>query len=148
MDGHRSRVFSACFNPKSAHELISGGWDDTIQFWDTRQPQALRRISGVHMCGDGLDISSNGREVLASRIRGQCIRFVSSLSIFTRQAFKNVGIIWEKFDFDSETTLYTLRSKFCFLIISDIYCSNARDELLNDWLNIEFKCHLTSLSLC
>ncbi|XP_054014552.1 uncharacterized WD repeat-containing protein alr2800-like isoform X1 [Hylaeus anthracinus] len=65
MDGHRSRIFSACFNPKSAHELISGGWDDTIQFWDTRQPYALRRISGVHMCGDGLDISRNGREILS-----------------------------------------------------------------------------------
>lgn len=63
MDGHKSRVFSACFNPRSAHELISGGWDNTIQFWDTRQPYALRRISGVHMCGDGLDISRNGREV-------------------------------------------------------------------------------------
>ncbi|OAD61688.1 Guanine nucleotide-binding protein subunit beta-like protein, partial [Eufriesea mexicana] len=47
MDGHKSRVFSACFNPKSAHELISGGWDNTIQFWDTRQPYALRRISDV-----------------------------------------------------------------------------------------------------
>ncbi|XP_073967849.1 uncharacterized protein isoform X3 [Bombus fervidus] len=65
MDGHKSRVFSACFNPRSAHELISGGWDNTIQFWDTRQPYALRRISGVHMCGDGLDISRNGRETLA-----------------------------------------------------------------------------------
>ncbi|XP_043250999.1 uncharacterized WD repeat-containing protein alr2800-like [Colletes gigas] len=65
MDGHRSRVFSACFNPKSVHELISGGWDDTIQFWDTRQPYALRRISGVHMCGDGLDISRNGKEILS-----------------------------------------------------------------------------------
>ncbi|XP_031369329.1 uncharacterized protein LOC116186385 [Apis dorsata] len=65
MDGHKSRVFSACFRPKSAHELISGGWDNTIQFWDSRQPYALRRISGVHMCGDGLDISKNGKEILS-----------------------------------------------------------------------------------
>ncbi|KZC05021.1 WD repeat-containing protein 48 like protein, partial [Dufourea novaeangliae] len=65
MDGHKSRVFCACFNPKSAHELISGGWDNTIQFWDTRQPYALRRISGVHMCGDGLDITKNGKEILS-----------------------------------------------------------------------------------
>ncbi|XP_078040165.1 uncharacterized protein LOC144471718 [Augochlora pura] len=65
MDGHKSRVFCACFNPKSAHELISGGWDDTIQFWDTRQPYALRRISGVHMCGDGLDITKNGKEIMS-----------------------------------------------------------------------------------
>ncbi|XP_072744062.1 uncharacterized protein [Anoplolepis gracilipes] len=64
MDGHKSRVFSACFNPKSAHEIISAGWDDTVQFWDTRQAHSLRFISGVHMCGDGLDISKNGREIL------------------------------------------------------------------------------------
>ncbi|KAF7390278.1 hypothetical protein HZH68_012135 [Vespula germanica] len=64
MDGHKSRVFAACFNPKSAHEIISGGWDDTIMFWDTRQPYALRHISGVHICGDGIDISQNGKEIL------------------------------------------------------------------------------------
>lgn len=64
MDGHKSKVFSACFHPKSAHELISAGWDDTVQFWDTRQAHSLRFISGVHMCGDGLDISSNGKEIL------------------------------------------------------------------------------------
>ncbi|KAG5308805.1 GBLP protein, partial [Acromyrmex insinuator] len=64
MDGHKSRVFSACFNPKSAYELISGGWDDTIQFWDTRQAHSFRFISGVHICGDGLDINRNGKESL------------------------------------------------------------------------------------
>ncbi|XP_046744254.1 uncharacterized WD repeat-containing protein alr2800-like [Diprion similis] len=64
MNGHTSRVFCACFNPKSAHELISGGWDDTVQFWDTRQPYATRHISGVHMCGDGIDISRTGKEIL------------------------------------------------------------------------------------
>ncbi|KAG5344338.1 GBLP protein, partial [Acromyrmex charruanus] len=63
MDGHKSRVFSACFNPKSAYELISGGWDDTIQFWDTRQAHSFRFISGVHICGDGLDINKNGKEI-------------------------------------------------------------------------------------
>lgn len=63
MNGHKSRVFSACFNPKSAYEIISGGWDDTVQFWDTRQPYALRHITGVHICGDGLDISRDGKEV-------------------------------------------------------------------------------------
>ncbi|KAL6448565.1 hypothetical protein ACFW04_000446 [Cataglyphis niger] len=64
MDGHKSRVFSACFHPKSAYEIISAGWDDTVQFWDTRQAHSLRFISGVHMCGDGLDISRNGKEIL------------------------------------------------------------------------------------
>ncbi|XP_011638526.2 uncharacterized protein LOC105428123 [Pogonomyrmex barbatus] len=64
MDGHKSRIFSACFNPQSSYELISAGWDNTIQFWDTRQAHSLRFISDVHMCGDGLDISQNGKEIL------------------------------------------------------------------------------------
>jgi len=66
MDGHKSRVFCACFHPKSMHELISGGWDDTIQFWDVRQAHSVRYISGVHICGDSLDISRNGKEVISS----------------------------------------------------------------------------------
>ncbi|XP_012272383.2 uncharacterized protein LOC105695421, partial [Orussus abietinus] len=64
MNGHRSRVFCAVFNPKSAHEIISGGWDDTIQFWDIRQPYATRHITGVHICGDGIDTSKTGKEIL------------------------------------------------------------------------------------
>lgn len=63
MNGHKSRVFSACFNPSSNHELVSGGWDDTIQFWDIRQPFSQRYIGGVHICGEGIDISQNGKEV-------------------------------------------------------------------------------------
>ncbi|XP_051173319.1 uncharacterized protein LOC127289427 isoform X2 [Leptopilina boulardi] len=64
MNGHKSRVFSACFNPSSNHELVSGGWDDTIQFWDIRQPFSQRYIGGVHICGEAIDISQNGKEIL------------------------------------------------------------------------------------
>ncbi|XP_066587692.1 small ribosomal subunit protein RACK1-like [Prorops nasuta] len=64
MDGHTSKIFGAVFNPKSWYELISGGWDDTVQFWDTRQPHAFRHLEGVHICGDALDISRNGKEII------------------------------------------------------------------------------------
>lgn len=63
LDGHTSRVFAACFNPRSNHELITGGWDNVIQFWDARQPFAIRHIAGIHICGDGLDIHPKGTEV-------------------------------------------------------------------------------------
>lgn len=63
LDGHVSKVFSVCFNPTSNYEFITGGWDDVICFWDIRQLGAIRHISGPHICGDGLDISADGKEV-------------------------------------------------------------------------------------
>ncbi|KAK4875116.1 hypothetical protein RN001_011538 [Aquatica leii] len=65
LDGHASRIFAACFNPRSNHELITGGWDDVVYFWDLRQPHALRHLSQIHICGEGLDISPRGTEILS-----------------------------------------------------------------------------------
>ena len=31
--------------------VVSGGWDRTVQVWDTRQPTPLRHISNVFICG-------------------------------------------------------------------------------------------------
>lgn len=62
-DGHTSRIFAACFHPRNNYELITGGWDDVVQFWDLRQPYAIRHLSGIHMCGEGLDINQRGNEV-------------------------------------------------------------------------------------
>ncbi|CAH1279506.1 unnamed protein product [Diabrotica balteata] len=63
-DGHMSRIFAACFHPKNNYELITGGWDNVVQFWDLRQPYAIRHISNVHICGEGLDINQKGTEIL------------------------------------------------------------------------------------
>ncbi|CAH1964093.1 unnamed protein product [Acanthoscelides obtectus] len=65
-DGHMSRVFAACFHTKNNYELITGGWDNTVQFWDLRQPYAVRKITGVHMAGEGIDISVSGKEILTA----------------------------------------------------------------------------------
>ncbi|XP_065890492.1 WD repeat-containing protein 38-like isoform X2 [Dysidea avara] len=56
MDGHASRVFSLKYHPTDPHLLISGGWDDTVQFWDTREKHSIRKLSGPHICGDAMDI--------------------------------------------------------------------------------------------
>lgn len=57
--GHASRVFSLKFNPTDTNILISGGWDNTIQIWDTRVSHAVRSIFGPHICGDAVDIYGN-----------------------------------------------------------------------------------------
>ncbi|KAJ8722695.1 hypothetical protein PYW07_003875 [Mythimna separata] len=64
VDGHTSRIFACTFNPRSHHEMISGGWDNTVMCWDDRQPYATRYFDGVHICGEGLDFDKPGRQVL------------------------------------------------------------------------------------
>ncbi|RVE43729.1 hypothetical protein evm_011578 [Chilo suppressalis] len=64
VDGHTSRIFACAFNPKSHHELISGGWDNNVICWDDRQPYATRHIFGVHICGEGLDFDKPGKQIL------------------------------------------------------------------------------------
>lgn len=34
-----------------------------VHFWDLRQPHALRHLSGIHICGEGIDINQKGTEV-------------------------------------------------------------------------------------
>ncbi|CAH1964090.1 unnamed protein product [Acanthoscelides obtectus] len=51
---------------RNNYELITGGWDNTVQFWDLRQPYAVRKITGVHMAGEGIDISVSGKEILTA----------------------------------------------------------------------------------
>ncbi|XP_073403410.1 WD repeat-containing protein 47-like [Dendrobates tinctorius] len=64
MDGHRSRIFGLTFHPLSEERFVSGGWDDTVQFWDVRLTHSLRRISGPHVCGDALDIDPDTQQIL------------------------------------------------------------------------------------
>ncbi|XP_054257930.1 U5 small nuclear ribonucleoprotein 40 kDa protein-like isoform X2 [Macrosteles quadrilineatus] len=63
VDGHTSRVFTAVFHPQQTSEFVSGGWDSVVHFWDLRTHHSIRFIRGVHMCGEGLDISKSGREL-------------------------------------------------------------------------------------
>ena len=54
--GHSNRVFSLKFSPTDPNIIISGGWDNTVQIWDTRVGHAIRSIYGPHVCGDSVDI--------------------------------------------------------------------------------------------
>lgn len=70
IDGHVRRIFSVKCNPVNENYFISAGWDDTIQYWDVRQPHAVKRIVGPHVCSEsGLDISQDGQHILAGSWR-------------------------------------------------------------------------------
>ncbi|KAK6625075.1 hypothetical protein RUM43_005366 [Polyplax serrata] len=62
--GHTASVCSAVFHPKNPFELISGGIDNMLQFWDIRAPYAIRNIEGITMYGDALDVTEDGKLVL------------------------------------------------------------------------------------
>ncbi|KAF7704966.1 dynein assembly factor with WDR repeat domains 1-like [Silurus meridionalis] len=69
MDGHSSRVFAVMFHPLTETQFISGGWDNTVQFWDTRQQHAVRMLYGPHVCGEALHIDPLTNQVLSGSWR-------------------------------------------------------------------------------
>ncbi|XP_061189530.1 WD repeat-containing protein 5-like [Saccostrea echinata] len=69
MDGHHFRVFAAQYHPNFPHVFISGGWDNTVHFWDDRQRQSIRLISGPHICGEALDIDPIHNHILTGSWR-------------------------------------------------------------------------------
>ncbi|XP_002733778.1 uncharacterized protein LOC100367460 [Saccoglossus kowalevskii] len=69
MDGHRARVFAIQFHAQDRHEFVSGGWDDTVQFWDTRVQHSVRKLYGPHICGDALDIDFQHNHIITGSWR-------------------------------------------------------------------------------
>ncbi|CAM9250842.1 unnamed protein product [Pylaiella littoralis] len=57
--GHSNRVFAVKFHPEDPEVLLTGGWDNTIQFWDMRVGYSVKSIFGPHISGDSLDICNN-----------------------------------------------------------------------------------------
>lgn len=57
--GHSARVYSVKYRPGDDNVLVTGGWDNTLQFWDTRVGHSVRSIFGPHLCGDAIDIKDN-----------------------------------------------------------------------------------------
>lgn len=67
--GHTNRIFAVTWHPTEPHMLASGGWDNTIQIWDTRVGSAVRSIYGPHLGGDGLTFSPDGKHLITASWR-------------------------------------------------------------------------------
>jgi len=65
--GHSNRVFALKYHPMDPNCIITGGWDMTLQVWDTRVDHSVRSIYGPHICGDALDI--HGDQILTGSWR-------------------------------------------------------------------------------
>ena len=57
--GHSNNIFAIKFNPYNQNMLFSGGWDNTIVFYDIRAKEVQNYLYGPHICGDGIDIKDN-----------------------------------------------------------------------------------------
>eukprot|EP00439_Symbiodinium_sp_Y106_P039852 s1928_g4.t2 len=60
--------------------LVSGGWDNTVQYWDLRAGHAVRAIFGPHICGDALDVSADGTQLLTGSCRDELMEDVGVYS--------------------------------------------------------------------
>lgn len=67
--GHSNRVFSLKYHTQMRSVLVTGGWDNTVQFWDLRAGHAVRAIFGPHTCGDSVDIDDDGTTILTGSWR-------------------------------------------------------------------------------
>jgi len=67
--GHSNRVFSLKYHPEHPNIMLSGGWDNTVQIWDTRKGHSVASIWNCYLCGDSVDFSSDGKSVLTGSWR-------------------------------------------------------------------------------
>jgi WD40 repeat protein len=67
--GHSNRIFSLKYHPTMRNVVVTGGWDNTVQFWDLRKGHAVRSIFGPHICGDAVDINPDGTTILTGSWR-------------------------------------------------------------------------------
>jgi len=67
--GHSNRVFSLKFHPQHPHIVLSGGWDNTVQVWDTRRGHSVKSLWNCYVCGDSVDFSSDGERILTGSWR-------------------------------------------------------------------------------
>eukprot|EP01137_Pigoraptor_chileana_P033053 Opistho-2@23418 len=65
--GHSNRIFSLKFHPEEPETIVTSGWDGSVQIWDMRMGRSVRKVFGVNLCGDAMDI--NGTTILTGSWR-------------------------------------------------------------------------------
>ncbi|CAF1417265.1 unnamed protein product [Rotaria sordida] len=69
MDGHKSRIHAIRSHPTIETIFLTGGWDDTIHYWDERTLHSQKHFPGPHLCGDALDIVAEHQVILTGSWR-------------------------------------------------------------------------------
>jgi WD40 repeat protein len=101
--GHSNRIYAVAYKPDDPNILLSAGWDNTVQYWDTRIGQSFRSIYGPHVCGDGLDI--HGDSILTASWRPN-----DALELWDFGTGKKMHTVeWSKSDKNLPEMLYSAR---------------------------------------
>lgn len=74
LDGHSMRIFALRYHPSNEHELVSGGWDRTVQVWDDRQRFPAKIIPGPYICGETIEFLNDKEFVTGSWTEKNCIQ--------------------------------------------------------------------------
>ncbi|CAF3641345.1 unnamed protein product [Rotaria sp. Silwood1] len=69
MDGHKNRIHAIRSHPTIETIFLTGGWDETIHYWDERAPHSQKHFSGPYLCGDALDIIAENQVILTGSWR-------------------------------------------------------------------------------
>ncbi len=69
MDGHKNRIHAIRSHPTMETVFLTGGWDETIHYWDERAPHSQKHFSGPYICGDALDIIEENQVILTGSWR-------------------------------------------------------------------------------
>ena len=118
--GHANRVFALCFH-KTMNILASGGWDNTIQFYDVRTNSVTASIYGPHICGDSIDFKEN--QLLTGSWGTE-----NQIQIWDVRNYKLLRTVdWDKED-KSDKSIYVYASQFSKDKNSNLFgvgCSNS-----------------------
>ncbi|CAF0843803.1 unnamed protein product [Adineta steineri] len=103
MDGHKNRIHAIRAHPTMETIFLTGGWDETVHYWDERTTHSQKHFAGPHLCGDSLDIIAEHQVILTGSWRKN-----STLQIWD---FPTGQLIKDAFPYNATSMLYA--TKYC-----------------------------------
>jgi COMPASS component SWD3 len=101
LPGHSNRIFCLNFHKENTNLMVSGGWDNTIQFYDIRQGNIINNLYGPHICGDAIDMKGDYLLTGSWAVKDQ----LQLWDIRTMKLYQQIA--WEKDKLFNATYLYT-----------------------------------------
>jgi COMPASS component SWD3 len=112
LPGHSNRIFNVKWNHVDQNQVVSGGWDMTIQIYDIRARGPVAYIYGPQICGDSICFRNDGRTMVTGSYR-----WVDVLEVWDLRKMARTRII--DWDGTGDQVLYSQDSETDISIIKD-----------------------------